>query len=591
MRRALLSLVLGLAFGSISGALQSPAFAAADPAAQQKWRMLNDYCVKCHNATDWAGSVAFDTMRPEQIAQNGKVWEEAVTKLQGRLMPPPGERQPDQQTIDSFLAWLETHLDAAAQAHPDPGYVTLHRLNRTEYARSVQELLDVAVDAESLLPKDTLSDGFDDIANVLKVSPTFLDQYISAASTVAALAMGNPQAAKSIVTVRATGAGRAAAAHALPLGTHGVVLQHVFPADGDYDFDLGGGGFPGAGGVASRTVLLDGKPVHDTAAGAPAAGTGGGPNPGRRRPQPLRVHVTAGPHDIGIAVVDRSTPESEDWLQPLDPAAGRPGATGLQITGPYNPTGVTDTPSRRKIFSCHPATESEELPCARQIIGNLERVAYRRPINDDDMAGPLQFFIDGRRGATFDAGIENALVAVLTSPKFLFRAERAPQDLTAGASYQVNDLELASRLSFFLWSEGPDDVLLGLATANKLHQPQVLEAQVHRMLADPRASSLVTNFGFQWLKVDDMDRVNPDPAEYPNFDDDLRQAFKKEMELFLGSVLLQDHDVRDLLSANYTFVNGRLALHYGVPDVWVKSSGASRSPTPGAGGCSARLRS
>ncbi len=565
MRRIL----LGVALGSVLAVLQSPAFGATDPAAQQKWTMLHDYCVKCHNATDWAGSVAFDTMLPEQIPQDAKIWEEAVTKLQGRLMPPPGEKQPGQQRIDSFVSWLQSDLDAAAQGHPDPGYVTLHRLNRAEYARSVQELLDVTVDADSLLPKDTMSDGFDDIANVLKVSPTFLDQYISAASTVAALAIGNPQAAKSIVTLRAPSAGQASAAEVLPLGTHGVVIRHDFPADGDYDFDLGGGGgFPGAGGAASRTVLLDGKPIHETVAPPPAAGAAGGPNPGRRRPQPLRLHVTAGPHDIGIALVDRSTPESEDWLQPLDPAAGRAGgASGLQITGPYNPTGVSDTPSRHKIFSCHPATQSEELPCARQIIGNLQRVAYRRPINDDDIAGPLQFFVDGRRGATFDAGIENALVAILTSPKFLFRAEHAPSDLTAGASYQVTDLELASRLSFFLWSEGPDNVLVGLAAANQLHQPQVLEAQVHRMLADPRASSLVTNFGFQWLKVDDMDRVNPDPAEYPNFDDDLRQAFKKEMELFLGSVLLQDHDVRELLSANYTFVNGRLALHYGVQDV------------------------
>jgi hypothetical protein len=553
---------LGLALSSIISVC------GADPAAQQKWTMLNEYCVKCHNATDWAGSVAFDTMQPADLPRDAKIWEEAVTKLQGRLMPPPGERQPSQQTIDSFVSWLETHLDAAAQTHPNPGYVTLHRLNRAEYARSVQELLDVTVDAETLLPKDTISDGFDDIANVLKVSPTFLDQYISAASTVAALAIGNPQAAKSIVTLRAPRAGQAFHVEGLPLGTHGVVLQHDFPTDGDYDFDLGGGGgFPGAAGAGSRVLLLDGKPVRE-APGAPAAAGPAEANQGRRRPQPVRVHVTAGPHDIGIAFVDRSSPESDDWLQPLDPGAGRAGgATGVQIVGPYNPAGVSDTPSRRKIFSCHPASQSEELPCARQIIANLQQVAYRRPITDADVAGPLQFFVDGRQGATFDAGIENALVAILSSPKFLFRLERTPQDLTAGASYHVSDLELASRLSFFLWSEGPDEMLLGLATANQLHEPRVLEAQVHRMLADPRASSLVTNFGFQWLKIDDMDKVNPDPVEYPNFDDDLRVAFKKEMELFLGSVLLTDHDVRELLTANYTFVNGRLALHYGVPDV------------------------
>ena len=556
--------LFGLALGSSIAAVHGPAFGATDPVAQQKWSMLGDYCVKCHNATDWAGSVAFDTMAPADIPKDAKVWEEAVTKLQGRLMPPPGEKQPSQQTIDSFVSWMETHLDAAAQAHPDPGYVTLHRLNRAEYARSVQELLDVTVDAESLLPKDTMSDGFDDIANVLKVSPTFLDQYISAASTVAAEAVGNPQATRSIVNLRAPRAGQAYHAAGLPLGTHGVVLHHDFPADGDYDFDLGGGGFfPGAGAAATRVLLLDGKQIHEPApAAAPEA-----VQP-RRRPQPLRIHVTAGPHDIGIAFVDRSTPESDDWLEPQDPGAGRgAGTSGVQITGPYNPSGISDTPSRRRIFICHPASDSEELPCAKQIIAGLQRVAYRRPVTDEDVAGPLKFFVDARQGATFDAGIENALVAILSSPKFLFRLERTPQNLSVGASYRISDLELASRLSFFLWSEGPDDTLLGLATANQLHQPQVLEAQVHRMLADARANSLVTNFGFQWLKVDDMDKVIPDPVEYPNFDDDLRLAFKKEMELFLGSVLLEDHDVRDLLTANYTFVNSRLALHYDVPNV------------------------
>ncbi|HEY6454361.1 MAG TPA: DUF1592 domain-containing protein [Steroidobacteraceae bacterium] len=553
--------------GPVIAALLASAAVHAVDSAHEKWQLLGEYCEKCHNANDWAGSVAFDTMQPQDIPQDAKIWEEAVTKLQGRLMPPPGEKQPPQGRIDSFVSWLQTNLDAADAAHPDPGYVTLHRLNRTEYARSVQQLLDVTVDVESLLPKDTMSDGFDDIANVLKVSPTFLDQYISAASSVAALAMGNPQAHKSIAILRAPRASQAAHIEGLPLGTHGMLVSHDFPADGEYEFDLGRGG-------AGAMLLIDGKQVYQQSAGAPGAGPGGPPgrDPRKRTPPP-RLHVTAGPHQIAVAFVEHEQPESDDWLQPLDPAGGGgygafgARASGLQITGPFDPTGVSDTPSRHKIFVCHPADESAELPCARQIIANLERIAYRRPVTDADIAPPLRFFQEGRQGASFDAGIENALVAILSSPKFLYRVERVPHNLQPGMSFRISDLELASRLSFFMWSEGPDEKLLDLAVANQLHEPQVLATQVKRMLADPRANSLVTNFAFQWLKVDDMDRINPDQATYPAFDEDLRVAFKKEMELFLGSVLLQDHDVLDLLTADYTFVNGRLALHYGVPNV------------------------
>ncbi|HEV2702977.1 MAG TPA: DUF1592 domain-containing protein [Steroidobacteraceae bacterium] len=558
-----------LAAVAIGLGLTPQAMSATDAAAHAKWQMLGEYCEKCHNATDWAGSVAFDTMQPQDIGQDAKIWEEAVTKLQGRLMPPPGQKQPPQTTIDSFVSWLQTNLDAADAAHPDPGYVTLHRLNRTEYARSVQELLDVTVDVDSLLPKDTMSDGFDDIANVLKVSPTFLDQYISAASSVAALAMGNPQAHKSIAILRASRESQASHIEGLPLGTHGMLVSHDFPADGEYEFDLGRGG-------AGAILLIDGKQANAQSAAAPVASPAAPGGPGGRAPRartpPPRIHVTAGPHEIAVAFMEREQPESDDWLQPLDPAGGGFGgfggrATGLQITGPFDPTGVSDTPSRHKIFVCHPTDASAELPCARQIIANLERVAYRRPVNDQDIAPPLRFFQEGRQGATFDAGVENALVAILSSPKFLFRVERVPQDAQPGTSFRLSDLELASRLSFFLWSEGPDATLLDLAIANQLHEPQVLATQVKRMLADPRAASLVSNFAFQWLKVDDMDRINPDQATYPAFDEDLRHAFKKEMQLFLGSVLLQDHDVLDLLTANYTFVNGRLALHYGVPNV------------------------
>jgi hypothetical protein len=355
-------LVLAVAGAGTAGAANT-APGTGDAAAHQKWLLLGEYCEKCHNANDWAGSVAFDTMQPQDIPQDAKIWEEAVTKLQGRLMPPPGEKQPPQARIDSFVSWLQTNLDTADAAHPDPGYVSLHRLNRTEYARSVQELLGVTVDVESLLPKDTMSDGFDDIANVLKVSPTFLDQYISAASSVAALAMGNPQAHRSIAILRAPRESQAAHIEGLPLGTHGMLVRHDFPADGDYEFDLGRGG-PGA------LLLIDGKQVYQQSAAVPGPGPGGPPgrDPRKRTPPP-RLHVSAGPHDIAVAFVQHEQPESDDWLQPLDPAGGGgfgfgERATGLQITGPFDPTGVSDTPSRHRIFVCQPADESAELPSA-----------------------------------------------------------------------------------------------------------------------------------------------------------------------------------------------------------------------------------
>jgi hypothetical protein len=549
--------------------------------ARQRWQMLGDYCEKCHNTTDWAGGVAFDTMQPGDIAEDAKIWEAAVGKLQGRLMPPPGQKQPSQVTVDAFVSWMESHLDEATEADPDPGYVTLHRLNRTEYARSVQEILGIKVDVSSLLPKDTLAEGFDDIANVLKVSPTFLDQYITAASTVAALAVGNPQAPRTVVTLDPPRHDQAFHIEGLPLGTRGgFVAQHDFPADGVYEFDLGGGRraafFGGLEHRNSLLLLIDGKKVYETSIGGPADFKESDQHRIEwarelsRRLQHIRVRVTAGPHQVGVAFVERSLAESDEWLQPFDPRGGPDRVaqiSSLQIAGPFHPSGIADTPSRHKIFICHPAGESEELPCAKRIIAKLEREAYRRPVTDADLAAPLEFFADARKGATFDAGIENAIVAVLASPKFLYRIERTPPNLAPGTTFRVSDIELASRLSFFLWSEGPDEQLLDLAVVGKLHEPQVLAAQVRRMLADRRAESLVTSFAFAWLQVDDMDKVNPDPTVYPDFDEDLRAAFKEEMRLYLASVLLGDHNVCDLLTANYTFVNGRLALHYGIPNV------------------------
>ena len=592
----------GLAALALAGALPAadapPQSTNADPVASKHWGMLSTYCEKCHNSTDWAGGVAFDTLAPVGIADDAKTWEAAVSKLRGRMMPPPGEKQPDQATVSSFVSWMESSLDHSAAAHPQAGYVSLHRLNRTEYARAVKELLDVDVDPVQLLPKDTSSDGFDNIASVLKVSPTFLDQYVSAARSVAAEAVGNAHAAPAIVTYR--GGAREQSFHidGLPLGTRGGLrVVHNFPADGMYTFNLNVNSGFGNPGLAHRAIfLIDGRQVLER--------TIGGPEDLKKSDQlqqeaskefaarfrGIKLPMTAGPHELIVTFQQRAMSESDDWLGSFNPESGTGGlpvAGGVEIRGPENVTGVADSPSRRRIFICRPADPSQEQACATRILTALATSAFRRPVTDADLEAPLRFFESGRKDKDFDAGVQNAIVAILASPKFLYRAEEVPQSVTQAVAqaadvkvsleqgqqdrqlpaWHISDLELASRLSFFLWSEGPDPQLLQVAGANRLHDPQVLRDQVRRMLADPRANALVTNFAFQWLQVDGMDKILADQNVYPNFDEDVRTAFRKEMELWVGSILLQDVPVTELLTSNWTYLNERLALLYGIRNV------------------------
>jgi len=558
-----------------------PAGAATDTQAKPYFQFLSNYCEKCHNTEDWAGGIAFATLAPQDIPDDAKTWETAVMKLSGRLMPPPGQKQPPQAQINAFMAWMEQHLDQAGAAHPDPGYVPLHRLNRTEYVRSVKQILGVEVDPSTLLPRETLSDGFDDIAQALKVSPTFLDQYISAARTVAALAMGDPHPTTAIAVYRAGKESQAFHIEGLPLGTRGgMQVTHYFPADGDYVFDLsvftGIGYLTGLDTPQDVVLTIDDQKAFEKSVGGAQDLKEGDQNPIestkdlKARFEHILVHVPAGPHKIVVTFIARTHAESGDELFPFDPRGGNdriPSIRGLQITGPFHPSGISQTPSRAKILICEPHGASDEVPCARRILAKIASEAYRRPVTDADLDAPMRFFEMGRQGKTFDAGIENALVAILCSPKFLYRAEFDSPLVKTGGIYRVSDLDLASRLSFFLWSEGPDQELLKLAQAGQLHEPAVLESEVHRMLADPRAESLVTDWAFQWLEVDAMDKIDPDEFEYPDFDEDLRSAFREEMRLFLGSVLLDNLDVRDLLTADWTFVNGRLARQYGISDV------------------------
>jgi hypothetical protein len=545
----------------------------ATPQAAAGRALLDKYCVTCHNQRAKTAGLMFDTMDLSHVAQDSAIWEKAVRKLRAGMMPPPGaSNRPDNASVNNFVSWLEVSLDQSALANPNPGTVPLHRLNRAEYTNAIKDLFAIDVDAAALLPTDDISGSFDNIANVLKVSPSFLDQYITAARAVTKQAIGEPIPAGPITATLRGGTSDAT----LPLGTRGTVVEHLFTADADYEFRIGGAG--GGGGRGGR-----GAAPRAATGAAPAAGRGGargGAPPaddtvvtldGTKIPTTGRVPVKAGFHKVGVSTPVRSFVESESLLESFIPGGGRGGAGGAQavsVTGPYDPTDpVLETPNRAKVFVCHPAGVADELPCAQKIFANVAHRAFRRPITDKDVAAPLAFFKESRSSGDFEAGIQGGLIAIIASPKFLYRAEPPPPNLKPGTTYHLSDLELASRLSFFLWSSIPDEPLQTLAEQGKLKDPKIFEQQVRRMLADPKSKALVTNFGFEWLRVREVDKLDPDAIIYPNFDASLRTAFKREMEMFLDSIFREDHSALDLLTANYTFANERLAAHYGIPDV------------------------
>jgi mono/diheme cytochrome c family protein len=555
---------------------------SSSPASPQR-ALLDQYCVTCHNQRAKTANVMFDTMDLANLSNDAKIWERAVRKLRGGMMPPPGARQPDRATVDAFATWLENSLDQAAASNPNPGRVAVHRLNRTEYANAIEDILGLHVDPAALLPADDVSGGFDNIASVLKVSPSFLDQYISAARLVTTQALGEP-AAKPLGINLPVPAGVDQSVHVdgLPLGTRGgVLIDHLFPADGEYKFNISGlvtGGY--VGGLEYQHTLIitidgarvfegkiggeeDRKAVDQLQARGSAAISA--------RFQNISVPIKAGPHKVGVTFIARTLAESDVILHSFTPGGGvgrSPRVGGVEVVGPFIPVGVAETPSRRRIFSCRPANTNEELTCATQIISTAARRAFRRPVSEQDLAAPLAFYREARKTGDFEAGIKDALTLVLASPKFLYRTEQVPDHLAPGASYRISDLELASRLSFFLWSGLPDDELLNAASQGKLKDPATLEKQVRRMLADPKSkSSLVTNFAFQWLNVRGIEAIEPDAFIFPNFDQNLRIAFRREMELFVESIIREDRSALDFLTADYTFLNERLALHYGIRDI------------------------
>jgi hypothetical protein len=555
------------------------------PATHQA--LLDQYCVTCHNERARTAGLAFDTMGLANVGEEAEVWEEAVRKLRTGMMPPPGAPRPEASALNAFVIWLETALDRAREDSPFLGRVALHRMNRAEYANAVEDLLGLKVDVSALLPVDDIADGFDNIASVLKVSPSFLDQYISAARLVSAQAIGNAEARPVGVTyMPPPGTDQRLHVPGLPLGTRGgMLIEHLFPADGEYVFDisdLASAGYVRGLEYRHRVILtIDGVRVFEADLGgepdledvdqnqAPAVGAI------NDRFKNIRLPVAAGPHNVGVAFVSRGFGESDAVLQPFEPGGGVeriPTVSNLAITGPFAVQGVSDTPSRRRIFTCSPSDDAradDRVACATEILSGIARRAFRRPVTEQDLVAPLAFFRDTSATEGFDAGIQSGLMVILASPKFLYRAELLPEtdDLVVGEIYPISDLERASRLSFFLWSQGPDQVLLDLAVRDQLRHPAVLEGQVRRMLADPRSRSLVQNFAFQWLNLRTIRDFDPDPILFPNFDASLKSAFERELELFIQSIVDEDRSVVDLLTADHTFVNERLALHYGIQNV------------------------
>jgi len=582
---------LAASFGSLSAqAPQTPAQQARPagaPSAGVDRALVDKYCVTCHNSRTKTGGLALDGMDFSNVPAGGEVWEKVIKKVRGNMMPPAGMPRPDAATANQFVTSLETILDRDAAAHPNPGTTMLHRFNRAEYANAIRDLLSVEVDAANLLPPDDASFGFDNIADILGVSPLLMERYVTAAEKISALAVGDPTQPRTAALYRVRNdVPQGEHLAELPLGTRGgTLIRHNFPLEGDYIVKIrlwrtSVGFTRGLQQQHDVEVSLDGARVMLTPVGGPsdyqlsvlnAAAIDASLDLRLR----TKFHVTAGPHDVAATFIALAggVETGPEGLRPsmfaVDPLYihGVPGIESVIIEGPFDPKPAVDTPSRRAIFTCTPSGPADDA-CARTILSRLARRAYRRPVTDADLQPLLKMYRTGRTGAGFEQGVQLALQGILTSPNFLFRAEQDAPALAAGTPHRVTDVELASRLSFFLWSSIPDERLLDLASQGMLKQPAVLEREVTRMLKDSRAQALVSNFGGQWLHLRNLAAFVPDRSDFPEFDDLLRQAMRRETELFLASVMLGDRSALDLLRADYTFVNERLARHYGIPGIY-----------------------
>ena len=570
-----------------SAAAQSAA-SAQDASADQA--VVERYCVTCHNDRLETGGLSLQGLDVSDVAAHRGVWEKVVRKLRAGAMPPRPRPRPDAATYARVLAALETALDSAAAAHPDPGRTaTFRRLNRTEYQNAVRDLLALDVDVTALLPRDDSAFGFDNV-NAGGLSPTLMERYLAAARKVSRLAVGSglPAPGSRVVVVPAD---RTQEDHVagLPFGTRGgTAVEHTFPADGEYEIQVRlqrnrNENVEGLTEPHDVEITLDGErlalftmePSRNYVLQANAAYYA---DEGIDNHLNVRLAAPAGPHVVGATFIKKNSALIETTRQPYDAHFNmdrhprqQPAVRSVSIAGPFDPTGVGETPSRARIFACRPpagASDAEAEECAAAIVAGLARRAYRRPVTVDDLEQLVSFYRRGYAAGGFEAGVETALRALLASPEFLFRIERDPEGAAPGEPYRVTGLELASRLSFFLWSSLPDDELLDAAAAGKLRDPAALRAQARRMLADPRAATLTTNFASQWLHLRNLDAVRPDARLFPDFDDNLRQGFRRETELLFQSILDEDRSVVDLLTADYTFANERVARHYGFPGVY-----------------------
>ena len=541
-------------------------------------QILDGYCVSCHNSKLKTGGLSLDSVDTAKVGENPQVWEKVVRKLRAGMMPPLGMRRPDPAAYEGLTAWLESELDRAAASKPNFLAPGIHRMNRTEYANAVRDVTGLDVDPAEFLPVDDASSGFDNVAGSLGISPALVEGYMSAAGKISRVAIGHETAPSQKKYIAPQDYSQEEHVEGLPFGTRGgMLINHYFSADGEYVISW----FPVRGNTGELfgsekkdehlEVLIDGARVKMFDIAKIPNGTDNDKNE-------VRVTVKAGMHKVGLAFLNTTDVPGDDLNQhylrsvldtnPIPGYVFSPQVSQAIIMGPYNAARPKDTPSRRKILVCQPANETEEVGCARKIVASLATRAYRRPLNDTDLENLLSVYQKGRNKGGFEDGIELALQNVLADPEFLFRGEIDPQDVKPGQPYRISDLELASRLAFFLWSAPPDADLINVASQGKLHEPKVLEEQTRRMLSDSRAHELVKNFAGQWLQLRNLPSTAPITQMFPDFDDNLRQAFRTEAEMFFESILRENRSVLDLLNADYTFVNERLARHYGIPNIY-----------------------
>ena len=558
---------------------------APPPSADAQLAVMKQYCTGCHNDKLKIGGASFDNVTAASVTKNPELFEKAVRKLRGRVMPPPGAKQPDGKTVDSLVAFLEDSLDKL----PEPGQITdkeaLHRLNRKEYENAIHDLLLVDINASELLPPDDSAQGYDNIASALQVSPSFIEQYVLAAHSVAEKALGKADSRPQGWSFRAGAGSQLVHVPGLPLGTRGGILGKVdLPADGEYHINIGdmathiwGNGMEYENPLV---VTVDDKIVYTATIGgeedmkAYDEVQNGALDRVNARLKNIKFQTTAGPHRIGVAFRRQSFAQSDDQIQVFAPGGGQDRlyrVNSFQLQGPFDAKGLSSTPSRARILICNPATDKTKAPeaCAKEIFANLAKLAYRRPVTNDDVTDLMQYYADGAKLGGFESGIRYGVSGMLASPFFLYRNEHVPAGVKPGDKYTISDSELASKISFFLWNSSPDEELLDVAAKNKLSDPVILDKQVRRMLADPRSKTLASDFVFQWLEMTKLDEIVPDRDIFPNASGamDPRQDFRAELRLFADSIFREDRSVVDLLSAKHTFLNERLALQYGINDV------------------------